>query len=296
MKKSLLLLTITPLLLVACGDKDAAYYEAHPDKAEEKLKSCMVELMSGNKDKLKDTECKAADDGLRMKRQKEREAKEAARKAEEDKLLVSARQAFSEKYGKLSPAEYISAYNQSECSNHVYFKLTEENASCWVMKENYQATVEKLKAEYSAIPFDESLKKGEALCKLNASQNSVCDIWQDSLKQSAENSFSKLDYFALNAKRAEYCDSNSKFQYRICNAFDSVYDKKQDEEVKKYVNDDALFTKAYNDCRQKAQNEEGYNDAGRGIKLTEKDPTCEVVSFATRKRGLYSKAYFQEEL
>ena len=98
--KKLIGITLISTLLVACGDKDEAYFLENPEKAKATLTQCENDLLeAAMKDDEKafekieaNPECLAADQAIKKQRVLDREKAEAAKlaaiEAEREKMCV----------------------------------------------------------------------------------------------------------------------------------------------------------------------------------------------------------------
>ncbi|SUO95010.1 hypothetical protein [Suttonella ornithocola] len=308
MKTKILTLSVLTLLLSACGEKDQAYYEAHPEKAEEKINQCKENLMQAamNKDREKvekirtDAECQAADNARRILREKQRAAEKAAEEQARKEMLAKAEAQFQKEYGNMDLKAYLSAYRQSECSQKWMLSLTEESAYCYVMQEHHKQMIDTAKADFENTNFDELIKQKNTLCKLSTERDTPCGIWQEALLGSAKNTFAKTDYLTLLNKGSDYCEegySSDILVNRICSAFHRVLGDKREAEIARYKNDDDAFVKAYEMCYQKAQTikpESSWVTAGRT--LVKQDDFCALINDVVSRRGLYDNNNFEKPL
>lgn len=285
-------------LLTACGDKDATYYEANPEKAQAKITECQQKiheaLTSKNKDKIEkisaDAQCQAADTALRNLRQKEREAKRAALEAEKAAMLADANKIFEQQYGNLSHADYLNTYLQSDCIGKGYFSsLNKDNALCWLMRDKQQTAIKTLSEQYAATPFDELIAQGEAMCKLNQQPDSSCGVWRKELMASAKNTFADKDPIELKQQTATYCDTNHTMKHQICSAFESAYYARMQEAAQAMAKNDAEFRKNYQFCHEKSQTLAAYA-------IREQYPLCEIVYKTLNIRNLYHLSDFKTPL
>lgn len=183
----LLLLSVSGLLLVGCGDKDEAYYLEHMDKANEKISDCEKQMMKAFEERDKDTaekiqknpECKAAHNAVRefkrTEREKERQEKEAKEKAESE----AAKNAVAQEYGQQTWQEYIVSYANSDCAESLFT----ESSKCSAMKALYKDKFQQGKNELYKIPFEKLSLAENTYCKQDKRQYSVCQVWKETVEQ-----------------------------------------------------------------------------------------------------------------
>ncbi len=309
-KFSLATLFSSALVLTACSEpKDKAYYQNNPEAAEQKVQECRNQLMAAvqSKDKAKaeelakDAECQWASEAKkaaqRAKRQAEAEARKAKIQAQRQQALAAAEKQFASEHANIDWKGIIALQAEQRCG---YLRkngeLDAKAAMCQVIADKYKALVEPVKAEFSALPFDELLTKEAALCKLKRGRNTPCGVWEASLPASAQQTFADMPLAELASKEASYCKGNAASRYIVCAAYSKVRDGKMKALVKKYATDDKAFTETFNACYDKVQKMKAKGAMFADVEVRQSDLDCDAVNTATYNRNLMQQANFANPL
>lgn len=301
MKKYALTLLIGSLLLITgCSEKDAEYYQNNPEAAKEKIQACKDSLRDA-KDKetfdklMNDKECRAADQALKAIRKAAREAEEAAIERDNKAILATAEKALMKEHGNLDWKGFQKLYRASECQSYFSFskKISSEDAKCVVMKQHYEKLIGDAKNGFANTPYSELITKEKELCLLDKGRLSPCSVWQDSLAESAKNSFKDTAYETLFVERDHYCEVQSEFKYQFCAAYEQVLNEKKEVVINNYAQNDTLFTDEYNKCYQKSLTTKSKSYLDGGQVLAKEDPICHAVNQAVNRRKLYELGSFK---
>lgn len=307
MKKYSIAILIAHLVLITgCSEKDMAYYQDNPDAAEERMQECNESLREArkNKDKeafknlLNDNECKAANRALKAIKIAEREAEKAAIESENQAMVATAEKALMQKHGNLDWKGFLKVYKASGCHTHYSFggKISSEDAQCAAMKQHYESLIGNAENAFANTPYDELITKEKEYCSLDKGRLSPCTIWKRSLSKSAKNSFKDTPYETLFKEKDKYCKIKSEFKHSFCSAYNKVLNTKKTIVIKKYAQDDELFTSEYKKCYEKSLTTKSRNYLNGGQVLASDDPICHAVNHASKHRGLYNLNGFKAPL
>ncbi|MFD0965880.1 hypothetical protein ACFQ02_03300 [Seminibacterium arietis] len=256
--KKLLLLLLASFMLTACSEKDKNYYINNIDEAEKKVQQCTTELeeafLTNNKEKLvklkKDPECLAAREAVREDKISKAEQALLLKETERKKAILEAKEKLLKEYGNTNWKLFAQSYVNTECAKKWF--VGNDDYSCIAFREIYQDKVKDAKAELTKIPFVELFNQEKSYCAKDKRPHSVCDIWEKTLNEQAEEYFEQMELKELNNQETTYCDY--KTSQVVCSTLNKIINKKHKEVVSQYVKDYELLKRDYNQCVMQIKN------------------------------------------
>ncbi|MGC7559944.1 hypothetical protein [Pasteurella sp. PK-2025] len=244
------------LALVACGEKDQAYYLKNPEKAEAKFKQCRAQIddafRSDNEEAYKkiknDAECNAARAAFNEHRRQQEEKERLAREAEEKALIDEAKKTLQAEFGKLEWQDFATQYVNTECAG-TYIK--DSDYRCRGFKSLYEEKVAEGLAQLSKVAFDDLKNQEKQYCSRDKRSFSACDIWKKAFEMSSEKHFSQFSIEALSPLREQNCTYDAQHNQILCSTWEKVYNKKSQDVIDNYVKNYESLKKDYNQCVQR---------------------------------------------
>ncbi|MDG6882162.1 Uncharacterised protein [Phocoenobacter uteri] len=291
MKKSILFLGLSTLVLTGCSEKDKAYYLSHIDDAKTKFKQCekrMFEAMSSrDQEKFeavgKDKECVAAEQALREDRKIQAEKKRLEEEALQKAEVSKARKQLDKKFANLDWKETAYQYVNSDCAKK--FFIAPNNYECRAFKEIYDEKAEQGKQELLKNSLEQLVTSKKAYCSKDQRRYSACDIWKSAVKEQSKVEFSALDFDQLHRQSNKYCNYGSQY-YDACSTLEEVAREKENMIIDQYVKNYESLKKDYNQCVTKlAKIGDSYKVYKQRAEIAENYP-CPQAHLARLKLGL----------
>lgn len=289
--KKLIGITLISTLLVACGDKDEAYFLENPEKAKATLTQCENDLLeAAMKDDEKafekieaNPECLAADQAIKKQRVLDREKAEAAKLA----AIEAEREKIAETNKNNTWQQNITAYLNVDCKTGF---LQDPTPECAGWKSFYNDEFEKGRAILVQAPFEELKTQSKEYCSLDQRQGSVCAVWQTALADKGAEELQGLDIYQIEAKKAEFCSPELKNLNLCRKSWKDAWDIKNKELTQHYVQNDVEFVETYNACVDQFQAVKGQdlklNDQYNAMSAIEESAPCAQAKNAYRERGM----------
>lgn len=254
MKK--LIIASAILGLVACGEKDQAYYLNNPEKAEAKFQQCENQLNQAfkNNDKKafetvkKDAECQAAYNARKEHKRQQAEKERLEREAKEKALIEEMKQKFQAEFGKLEWQEFAAQYINTECAKGY---IGHSDYSCRALKSLYDDKVAEGLAQLGKVGFNELKNQQKQYCSRDKRVFSACDIWKKALEMSSEQHFNQINIAELSPLKNQVCTYDEKHNNTLCSTWQKVYNQKSKEIIDAYLKNYEALKQDYNQCIQR---------------------------------------------
>ncbi|MDO4430638.1 MAG: hypothetical protein Q4B95_04980 [Lonepinella koalarum] len=299
MKKHLVTLVTSAIILSACSEEDKAYYLKNIEKAETKNVQCELQMKQAwqNKDKnaieklAKDTECNAAKEAIKEDR-KIKAALERQKKDAADRIKIEQEKAkIQQELGQADWKSAVRFFVNSNCAQYGNsingeFHVPEDNYHCKAAIEIYKDYLATAKNELLQLPFAELSAQEKNYCSQDKREFSACFIWESVLGEQAEKVFSAQEFQDLSRLQENYQKFNSKRPLNEIKAFEKVFNEKEQTIVDHYVKHYDVLKQDYNQCVTKLIQIGHHWKKHEEREAVKNSYPCSQTSKARRKLGL----------
>lgn len=256
--KKVMAVAVASVFLVACSEKNEAYYLDNIGKAEQKMESCneaaRKAFMSGKTSELdrlnKDAECNAASSAIKTHKRMQYELEKKQAEERHAQAVKTARDAINESLKDQTWQKQIAAYLGSECVNAFSFNKTPE---CTAWDEVYESAVTQGKAQMQSVTYLDLKGEEKTYCGEDKRPKSACTVWQNVVGEKATEVLQPMDIFELYTKKGDFCHAEGYDASSSCKAWEGLYRERSQALTQHFVNDFDAFKTAYNQCYVKMQ-------------------------------------------